>query len=199
MAGNEPGGRAARSSSNRLEQPRAADFAGEQAARDIARGVLAAVGAEPAGNGVDVDAEGAEYFLLAASTRSRQRPRAPCRLHACRRHQRARLIAKSAPDTCPLWSHSRRDWRRTADLDDFRRTCWCSAALVKHSTGDNGKPLGGNRTDRCSGTVPSCELIGKGWCGRRAGKRRASAARRRIDKQPKATPSLLTSPDGGPP
>ena len=46
-----------------IEQPRGADLAGEEPARDVVRRVLAAVGAEPAGDGVDVDAVGAENLL----------------------------------------------------------------------------------------------------------------------------------------
>ena len=53
--------------SNSLSSRGDADLAGEQAARDVAGRVLAAVGAEPAGDGIDVDAEGAEDLLLAAT------------------------------------------------------------------------------------------------------------------------------------
>src|SRR3954454_4288287 len=59
VAGDEPGGL----DPEALEQPeqaRAPDLAGEQAACDVAGAVLAAVGAEPARDRVDVDPERAE-------------------------------------------------------------------------------------------------------------------------------------------
>src|SRR5439155_11378858 len=62
MAGDEPGGLDAEPPEH-LEQPRAADFAGEQAARDVVGRILAAIAAEPARDGIDVDAEAAENFL----------------------------------------------------------------------------------------------------------------------------------------
>ena len=62
MAGDEPGGLDAEPPEH-LEQPRAADLAGEQAARDVVGRILAAVAAEPACDGIDVDAEAAENFL----------------------------------------------------------------------------------------------------------------------------------------
>ena len=46
-----------------LEQPRAADLAGEQAARNVVRRILAAIAAQPARDGIDVDAEAAQNFL----------------------------------------------------------------------------------------------------------------------------------------
>ena len=45
------------------EQPRAADLAGEQAARNVVRRILAAIAAQPARYGIDVDAEAAQNFL----------------------------------------------------------------------------------------------------------------------------------------
>ena len=59
-----------------LDQPRHADFAGKQAARNVARRILAAIGAEPAGDRVDIDADGAENFLLAAAAPVRGAERA---------------------------------------------------------------------------------------------------------------------------
>ncbi len=46
-----------------LEQAHAADPAGEGAAGNVAGAVLAAIGAEPAGDRVDIDAVGDEDFL----------------------------------------------------------------------------------------------------------------------------------------
>src|SRR4029077_8852112 len=77
-----------------LHQPRHADFAGEQAARNIAGRVLAAIRAEPAGDSIDIDAEGAENLLLAAAG-SRHGAGAVRGVAALRRHQRSRLIARS--------------------------------------------------------------------------------------------------------
>src|SRR5215467_4637548 len=62
VAGNEPGGLDAEPL-KQLEQTQAADLTGKQAARDVVRRVLAAIGAEPAGYGIHIDAEAAEDFL----------------------------------------------------------------------------------------------------------------------------------------
>ena len=70
MARDEPG----RPDAELVEKPdhaRRADLAGEQAARDIAGRILAAIGAEPAGDRIDIDADGAQDILLAAA-RSRR-------------------------------------------------------------------------------------------------------------------------------
>ena len=44
-------------------EARRADFAGEEAARNVIRRVLATVGAEPTGDGVNIDSKTTEYFL----------------------------------------------------------------------------------------------------------------------------------------
>src|SRR5262249_36157299 len=46
-----------------LEQPRRPDLTGEQAPRDVVGRILSAVRPEPAGHGVDVDADAAEDLL----------------------------------------------------------------------------------------------------------------------------------------
>ena len=56
VARDEPGGTQA-IAFEQLEQARRADFAGEQATGDVVRRVFAAVGTEPTGDGVNVDAE----------------------------------------------------------------------------------------------------------------------------------------------
>jgi len=56
VAGDEPGGAQA-VALEQFEQARRADFTGEQAAGNVVGRVFAAVGTEPAGDGVNVDAE----------------------------------------------------------------------------------------------------------------------------------------------
>ena len=62
MSGDEPG-RLDAEARKQLQQARAADLAGKEAARDIVRRIFASIGSEPAGNRIDVDAEAAEDFL----------------------------------------------------------------------------------------------------------------------------------------
>lgn len=63
VTGDEPGG-AQVVAAEQLEQARHPDLTGEQAAADVVGGVLPAVGAEPAGDGVNVDAERADDFFV---------------------------------------------------------------------------------------------------------------------------------------
>ncbi len=62
MSGDEPGGLDPEPFEH-PQQPRGADFPREQAAGDVVGRVLAAVRAEPAGHGVDIDAEPAQNLL----------------------------------------------------------------------------------------------------------------------------------------
>lgn len=62
VTGNEPGGFDV-IFFEELEEAANTDGAGPETARDIAGGVLTAVGAEPAGDGINVDAVGAENAL----------------------------------------------------------------------------------------------------------------------------------------
>jgi hypothetical protein len=62
VSGNEPGGFDV-VFFEELEEAADPDGAGPETARDVAGGVLAAVGAEPAGDSVNVDAVGAEDAL----------------------------------------------------------------------------------------------------------------------------------------
>ena len=57
--------------SDHARQP---DFAGEQPARDVARRIFSAVRAEPAGDRVDVDPEGAKDFFLTVDPGARRAP-----------------------------------------------------------------------------------------------------------------------------
>jgi hypothetical protein len=54
VPGNEPA-RPQATAGQQLQQPWNAHFPGKQAALDVARGILPAIRAEPAGNGVDVN------------------------------------------------------------------------------------------------------------------------------------------------
>src|SRR5207302_1977895 len=67
VAGDEPG-RLQALTLEQLQEARRPDLAGEEAARDVVGRVLAAVRAEPAGDGVDVDADRAQNFLGHANT-----------------------------------------------------------------------------------------------------------------------------------
>jgi hypothetical protein len=62
MAGDEPG-RLDAEAFEQLQEPHAADLAGEEAARNVVGRILAAIRAEPAGHRIDVDAEAAQDFL----------------------------------------------------------------------------------------------------------------------------------------
>lgn len=68
VAGNEPGGFDV-VFFKELKKAANTDGAGPETARDIAGGVLTAVGAEPAGDSVNVDAVGAEDALGALVSR----------------------------------------------------------------------------------------------------------------------------------
>ena len=151
VAGNEPAGANAEAV-EQLDQPRHADFAGKEAARDVARRILAPVRAEPAGDGVDVDADGAKYLLLAATARSWRRARAAYRLRRARRHQRAWLVARRVAGSCGPGG-------RTCAVivgHDGARPRW-----MKHARKQKNNPLGGDRTDACNATVPRCIRTGK--------------------------------------
>ena len=62
MAGDEPR-RLDAEPFEQSQQPGRPNLAGEQTARNIVRRILAAIGAEPAGDRIDVNAETAQYFL----------------------------------------------------------------------------------------------------------------------------------------
>src|ERR1700738_865650 len=62
VAGDEPGGFDTETPEH-LEQPRAADLAREQAARNVIRRILAAIAAQPTRHRIDVDTEAAQNSL----------------------------------------------------------------------------------------------------------------------------------------
>src|SRR5580658_3467510 len=95
MAGNEPAGRYAEPV-EQFHQPRHPNFAGKKSTGNIAGRILAAIGAEPTRDRIDVDADRAEYFFLAAAAGSGRRSRASRRFSARRSYERTRLIARSA-------------------------------------------------------------------------------------------------------
>src|SRR4029077_13634797 len=93
MAGDEPAGAQAELVEE-LDQPRDADLAGKEPARDVARRILAAIGAEPSGDRIDINAEGTEDLFHSGKVGARQRATWPGPLDALRCHQGARLIAR---------------------------------------------------------------------------------------------------------
>jgi hypothetical protein len=62
VARDEPG-RLDAKATEQPQQARTADLSGEQPARDVVGGVLSAVGSEPSGDRVDVDAKSAQDFF----------------------------------------------------------------------------------------------------------------------------------------
>jgi hypothetical protein len=93
VAGNEPRGLEV-VLVEELEQARRADLTGEQAAGDVGRRVLAAVGAEPPGHRVDVDPVRADDLLGHASSPRRRLAR---RRGWVRRRSQSMLLAAPMP------------------------------------------------------------------------------------------------------